>query len=48
VSRGALKELIGAPMPKFARMTDNIPSSERMNVIRVLRHLVNILGGLKK
>jgi len=48
MSRGALKELISAPMSKFTRMTENIPSSEKMDVIRVLRHLVHVLGGLKK
>lgn len=46
MSRGALKELIGASISKFTSMTKDIPLSERKEIRNVLLDRVLILEGI--
>ena len=46
MSRGALKELIAVSVSKFARMTQNVPHSEKKEIVNVLTHRANVLGDI--
>lgn len=47
MSRGALKELIGATLTQFTLLVKDVPKSERRQIDKVFKKYVAVLGNLK-